>query len=61
MENEFKVGDLVRLKSGGPTMVVSEIADQLGDCVVWCKWFANNKAEAESFAALTLKMADADA
>lgn len=31
----FKVGDVVRLKSGGPKMTVSHIKD--GN--VWCTWF----------------------
>jgi uncharacterized protein YodC (DUF2158 family) len=59
MMDEFKIGDLVQLKSGGPAMTVTEVPDGLGDAVVWCKWFANNKTESDSFPTPALKMADA--
>jgi uncharacterized protein YodC (DUF2158 family) len=32
----FKVGDTVRLKSGGPLMTVTSIQP---DGTVWCEWF----------------------
>ena len=58
MQNEFQLGDLVQLKSGGPAMTITEIRDDVGDDVVWCKWFANNKTESDSFPPLALKKAD---
>lgn len=39
-ENEFKKGDVVRLKSGGPHMTVNDFVDE---CVE-CGWF-NEKNE----------------
>jgi len=44
-KTEFKVGDLVQLRSGGPTMTVSSI--YAGD--VRCKWFGGKKLESGSF------------
>jgi uncharacterized protein YodC (DUF2158 family) len=47
----FKVGDLVQLKSGGPTMTV----DELSGTRVWAVWFsAGAKRERELFAVETL-------
>jgi len=40
---EFKKGDLVKLKSGGPTMTVSEIENNR----IYCQWFANNELKTE--------------
>jgi len=34
---KFKIGDVVQLKSGGPTMTVSKFGD---DNRVYCVWFA---------------------
>jgi uncharacterized protein YodC (DUF2158 family) len=34
---EFKPGETVRLKSGGPLMTVKSISASSGD--VWCEWF----------------------
>jgi uncharacterized protein YodC (DUF2158 family) len=36
---DFKIGDVVKLKSGGPKMTVSTIKD--GE--VWCTWFEDDK------------------
>jgi uncharacterized protein YodC (DUF2158 family) len=37
---EFAPGDLVSLKSGGPTMTVEQVGDtQLEKNVVWVVWF----------------------
>ena len=39
---EFKVGDTVRLKSGGPIMTVIRAGDVEGEARVWCAWFADD-------------------
>jgi uncharacterized protein YodC (DUF2158 family) len=39
---DFKTGDQVRLKSGGPDMTVSEIASTAG---IRCHWFGGKKLE----------------
>ena len=38
--NEFKPGDVVRLKSGGPPMTCEKGVD--GDGLVTCQWFDKN-------------------
>lgn len=54
---EFKVGDKVRLKSGGPDMTVKEL-DQLlaidSDDIL-CTWFAGLKIQSGSFPPDTLE------
>ena len=46
----FKIGDVVQLKSGGPDMTVTQIGnDGLGAPTVWCVWFINYKQEQGTF------------
>lgn len=45
-ENNYDTGDLVRLKSGGPTMTVAQQSDVSG---VKCQWFAGKKMESGWF------------
>jgi uncharacterized protein YodC (DUF2158 family) len=56
-DTSFKVGDLVRLKSGGPTMTVDD-TDKFGD--IECVWFAGKKLERDRFAPGTLELASGD-
>ena len=37
-ENPLQVGELVRLKSGGPLMTVSTLTDADGEVLVRCCW-----------------------
>ncbi len=53
---EFKVGDLVQLKSGGPIMTVQDtgvlldaLSDALSGTGISCQWFAGTKLERGSF------------
>jgi uncharacterized protein YodC (DUF2158 family) len=40
MHVEFKKGDIVRLKSGGPKMTVEDVVEDMGgDLSVYCTWF----------------------
>ncbi|MCA0246340.1 MAG: DUF2158 domain-containing protein [Proteobacteria bacterium] len=48
----WKPGNLVELKAGGPLMVVDSV-DHYGK--VWCSWFAGKKHEKAGFAAETLQ------
>ncbi len=41
MENKFEIGDIVRLKSGGPDMTVTSL-DRYIDGVYFCAWFNGN-------------------
>ncbi len=45
---EFKVGDLVQLKSGGPIMTVRD-TDALSGTGISCQWFAGAKLEQGRF------------
>lgn len=51
--NTFNIGDLVQLKSGGPTMTVYGEEELTGDAI--CKWFDNKQEKFGSFAEATLK------
>jgi uncharacterized protein YodC (DUF2158 family) len=55
MAHTFKIGDVVRLKSGGPKMVVHSLESS---GMVWCQWFVDNKPAADSFKPETLELAD---
>lgn len=51
---DFKVGDIVVLKSGGPDMTVADVKDQR----VFCKWFFKGKYAEQVFKKELLKEAD---
>jgi uncharacterized protein YodC (DUF2158 family) len=46
---EFKKGDTVQMKSGGPIMTVTNIGDRLGELAVWCMWFEKTKKMEDTF------------
>ncbi|WP_150297337.1 YodC family protein [Salipiger aestuarii] len=54
---EFKPGDVVSLKSGGPDMTFGG-ASSLGDAL--CYWFVRNERVCETFPFATLKRPDAE-
>jgi uncharacterized protein YodC (DUF2158 family) len=43
---EFKVGEIVKLKSGGPKITISEVID---DDEAICLWFVNDERRVETF------------
>lgn len=55
MSEQFKVGDVVQLKSGSVTMTIEEI-DEDGD--VSCVWFEGKQPQRGSFPVATLQRAD---
>ena len=55
MSTELKVGDVVRLRSGGPDMTVHTVDN---DGSVYCQWFENKKLENASFMTATLVKID---
>jgi len=55
----FKVGDVVKLKSGGPLMTVANPnATAGGHAVIGCTWFDGKTPHAEMFPAETLEIAN---
>jgi uncharacterized protein YodC (DUF2158 family) len=46
----FKVGDVVRLKSGGPRMTVESISkDEMTRGTIWCVWFDKTDRKSGTF------------
>lgn len=59
---EFKAGDIVRLKSGGPKMTVEKVGEtyMTGEQGVWCVWFEKignkqNVKQQETFSPVLLE------
>lgn len=52
-EREFKAGDVVRLKGGGPIMTISQVAEewlaQKGELSAWCQWVENGESRVEIY------------
>ena len=46
--NKFAIGDIVKLKSGGPEMIVRVVPDVVGK-IYTCQWFVGKKLEQGSF------------
>ncbi|CAM7039466.1 YodC family protein [Enterobacter roggenkampii] len=42
MSDEFKTGDIVKLKSGGPDMTIKAFLTSQGNSFL-CQWFAGKK------------------
>jgi len=61
---EFQPGDLVRLKSGGPTMTVEQVGAlaMTDQEAVWCTWFekVGNRqvVQRDTFPPITLEKAE---
>jgi len=53
---EFKAGDLVSLKSGGPIMTVDSVERGFGSVV--CVWFAGAKRESAHFKTDSIEAAE---
>jgi uncharacterized protein YodC (DUF2158 family) len=60
MDAKFRKGDIVQLKSGGPTMTIKQMPDGLGDEYI-CQWFGGKKLEQGYFPPESLKKATEDA
>jgi uncharacterized protein YodC (DUF2158 family) len=54
MAKNFKAGDLVQLKSGGPIMTVRN-TDLDGPEYVLCQWFNGKKLEEGTFPVISLQ------
>jgi uncharacterized protein YodC (DUF2158 family) len=54
---DLKIGDVVRLKSGGPKMTIAEIGDS-DDKRVKCIWFDGNKKNEDIFEEAIIAIAE---
>lgn len=54
---KFAIGDIVKLKSGGPEMTVQSLPDAPGRSYR-CQWFAGKKLEFGSFPPDSLELVD---
>lgn len=58
MSDQFKPGDVVMLKSGGPKMTVNDVGPDFGGKPkVWCTWFEGPKKFNDAFEPTSLKPA----
>lgn len=57
MAQEFKVGDVVQLKSGGPNMTVYAIS---AERKIYCTWFHDNTVKDSKFSHEILKLVNQD-
>ena len=56
---DFKAGDIVRLKSGGPPMTVLSVETKLtGAIEVTCQYFFGSMIETKTFRPVVLKAAE---
>ncbi|EML9023519.1 TPA: YodC family protein [Klebsiella pneumoniae] len=56
MSDDFKTGDIVKLKSGGPDMTIKLFAATQGNSFL-CQWFAGKKLEQGYFKPESLERA----
>jgi uncharacterized protein YodC (DUF2158 family) len=49
MDTQLKVGDVVRLKSGGPDMTISRFESDGSTRTAYCGWFVGKKLEGRTF------------
>ena len=54
MANKYNIGDQVQLKSGGPTMTITD-SGLSSNSYVGCTWFSGKKAERGTFPPEALK------
>jgi len=52
---EFRVGDIVQLQSGGPSMTVIKVPDSQAGSYV-CAWFDGTTAKEGSYSGAALRM-----
>ncbi len=57
MTEQFKAGDMVQLKSGGPRMTIREIEDWDGGPRAWCQWFQGTDSKEGVFPLTSLTIA----
>ena len=58
MVTEFKEGDVVQLKSGGPKMTIQDISEHEDGNVLYCKWFIGKELGEGHFESVSLVKAE---
>ena len=59
MAEQFKVGDVVTLRSGGPDMTVTDVGYNVSrKPTVWCTWFIGTNQESGAFPPDALRPAE---
>lgn len=46
--SDVQVGDVIRLKSGGPNMAVTSVEDHYGTMSVFCEWYNEKTGKADT-------------
>ncbi|MCY4389218.1 MAG: DUF2158 domain-containing protein [Desulfurellaceae bacterium] len=55
----MEIGDVVRLKSGGPLMTITSThEDEEGIKTAWCEWFKDDSPQARNFNIDSLEKAE---
>ncbi len=57
--NKYKIGDIVKLKSGGPEMTVQVVPTERS-VYYKCQWFAGKKLESGNFQEDSLEVVESD-
>lgn len=55
MSEQLVVGDVVRLKSGGPVMTVTTVGERYGTPTIWCTWFDQKGNQTGTFPPAALR------
>lgn len=53
--SKYKIGDIVKLKSGGPDMTVKQQGEGMNEEIFVCQWFAGKKLERGAFPSESLE------
>jgi uncharacterized protein YodC (DUF2158 family) len=54
MADEIRAGDLVHLKSGGPTMTAESVSTEHNITLVGCAWFEGKQLRRQTFSPAAL-------
>ena len=56
VQAKFVVGNIVKLKSGGPDMTIQTIPSKISGDLYYCQWFAGKKLESGRFPADSIEL-----
>jgi uncharacterized protein YodC (DUF2158 family) len=58
MSEEISTGDVVMLKSGGPTMTVDSVGDRYGTISAFCTWFDGKRKQSDAFPLTSIEIVE---